>query len=288
MGENGGCWQSCQKCCFKWFKSVHTVHTQATVLQSCKSNSLTLNLFKRCETKQLRTNFIDDFRVMLQKKKWWMLWRKWMNLRNALSTGNILAKSQILGGVRASVPRSMIITQDWQAITESRGRYRVHNFCCDCYFNGQPLLEHLSCDVVTGSFEVQKTFGIRRLRARWNFCVQLRRKTALPGNETVMGVNFNMFLTFWAEMRRLRCFCVCVTGFEKLCTWYRPWDSVIVCRPCVIICRIKTGSGGVCCHNARGRVRNRKSNPDGVAGGIWRTVCTSPSALWQQTPTDRS
>ena len=42
-------------------------------------------------------------------------------------------------------------------------------------------------------------------------------------------------------------------------------------------CRIKTGSGGVCCHNARGRVRNRKSNPDGVAGGIWRTVRTSPS-----------
>ena len=33
-------------------------------------------------------------------------------------------------------------------------------------------------------------------------------------------------------------------------------------------CRIKTGSGGVCCHNARGRVRNRKSNPDGVAAGI--------------------
>ena len=53
-------------------------------------------------------------------------------------------------------------------------------------------------------------------------------------------------------------------------------------------CRIKTGSGGVCCHNAQGRVRNRKSNPDGVAGGIWRTVRTSPSALWEQTPTDRS
>ena len=56
----------------------------------------------------------------------------------------------------------------------------------------------------------------------------------------------------------------------------------------IAYCRIKTGSGGVCCHNARGRVRNRKSNPDGVAGGIWRTVRTSPSALWQQTPTDRS
>ena len=49
----------------------------------------------------------------------------------------------------------------------------------------------LACDVVTGSFEVQKTFGIRRLRARWDFCVQLCRKTALPGNETVVGVNFN-------------------------------------------------------------------------------------------------
>ena len=58
--------------------------------------------------------------------------------------------------------------------------------------------------------------------------------------------------------------------------------------PYGVPCRIKTGSGGVCCHNARGRVRNRKSNPDGVAGGIWRTVRTSPSALWQQTPTDRS
>ena len=56
----------------------------------------------------------------------------------------------------------------------------------------------------------------------------------------------------------------------------------------VMACRIKTGSGGVCCHNARGRVRNRKSNPDGVAGGIWRTVRTNPSALWQQTPTARS
>ena len=28
---------------------------------------------------------------------------------------------------------------------------------------------------------------------------------------------------------------------------------------------IKTGSGGVCCHNGRGRVRNRKSNPEGVS-----------------------
>ena len=47
-----------------------------------------------------------------------------------VTTGNRLAKSQILpvGGVRASVPRNTIITQGRQAITESRGRYRVHNF----------------------------------------------------------------------------------------------------------------------------------------------------------------
>ena len=44
------------------------------------------------------------------------------------NTGNTLAKSHILGGVRASVPRSTIITQGRQAITESRGRYWVHNF----------------------------------------------------------------------------------------------------------------------------------------------------------------
>ena len=36
-------------------------------------------------------------------------------------------------------------------------------------------------------------------------------------------------------MRRLRCFCLCVTGFEKMCTRYRSRDSVIACRPCVII-----------------------------------------------------
>ena len=51
------------------------------------------------------------------------------------------------------------------------------------------------------------------------------------------------------------------------------WISNFIAR-CVldVICRIKTGSGGVCCHNARGRVRNRKSNPDGIAGEIWRTL----------------
>ena len=49
-------------------------------------------------------------------------------MRHVTGTGNTLVKSQILGGIRASVPRSTIITQGRQAITESRGRYRVHNF----------------------------------------------------------------------------------------------------------------------------------------------------------------
>ena len=55
------------------------------------------------------------------------LWR-WLSCHGRMITGNTLAKSQILGGVRASVPRSTIITQGRQAVTESHGRYRVHNF----------------------------------------------------------------------------------------------------------------------------------------------------------------
>ena len=54
-------------------------------------------------------------------------WRR-HDMEAVSTTGNTLAKSQILWGIRASVPRSTIITQGRQAITESRGRYRVHNF----------------------------------------------------------------------------------------------------------------------------------------------------------------
>ena len=78
MSENGGCLQSSQNATFKLFKSVHT---QATVIQSCQSKLFTLNLLRKCETKQVRTNFIDNFRVMFQKKtKRQRLW-KWMNFR---------------------------------------------------------------------------------------------------------------------------------------------------------------------------------------------------------------
>ena len=78
-----------------------------------------------------------------------------------------------------------------------------------------------------------------------------------------------------------------VEDWEWISNFIPHFTGCEITYPCYS-CRIKTGSGGVCCHNARGRVRNRKSNPDGVAGGIWRTVRTSPSALWQQTLTDRS
>ena len=82
------------RCCFKRFKSVHT---QATVLQSCQLKLLTLNLFKRCATKQLRFNFIDNSRVMLQKKtKWRMLWRKWINLRTFWGSSNSSSSSNTL------------------------------------------------------------------------------------------------------------------------------------------------------------------------------------------------
>ena len=57
------------------------------------------------------------------------IWKQLITQKWAITaTGNTLAKSQMLGGVRASVPLSTIMTQGRQAITESRGRYRVHNF----------------------------------------------------------------------------------------------------------------------------------------------------------------
>ena len=51
---------------FKLFKSGPT---EATVLQSCQSKLFTLNLLTKCETKQLRTNFIDNLRVIPQQKQ---------------------------------------------------------------------------------------------------------------------------------------------------------------------------------------------------------------------------
>ena len=45
-----------------------------------------------------------------------------------------------------------------------------------------------------------------------------------------------------------------------------------------------TGSGGVCGHNLRGHVWNRNQILRPIGRRIWRTVCSSPSALWQQTP----
>ena len=68
---------------------------------------------------------------------WFVIFKRYVELTRLkiesrdpifFTTGNTLAKSQILGGVRASVPRSTIITQGRQAITESCRRYRVHNF----------------------------------------------------------------------------------------------------------------------------------------------------------------
>ena len=69
------------------FKPFKSVHTQATVLQSCQSKLLTTNVLKRCETKQLRTDFIDNLKVVLQKKKWRILW-KWVNFRKFCGSSN--------------------------------------------------------------------------------------------------------------------------------------------------------------------------------------------------------
>ena len=50
---------------------------------------------------------------------------------------------------------------------------------------------------------------------------------------------------------------------------------------------MKTGSGGVCCHNARGRVRNRKSNPEGVSPR-YLTYCSHKPECIVTTNPDRS
>ena len=55
----------------------------------------------------------------------------------------------------------------------------------------------------------------------------------------------------------------------------------------VFIYRIKTGSGGVCNHNAWGRVRNRKSNPDGFSPRDL-TYCSHKPECIVKTHPDRS
>ena len=107
----------------------------------------------------------------------------------------------------------------------------------------------------------------------------------MVGGERLAWMNNHIICLIWDPITHM-----CHHSISSLAKLLSCWgvmninDHTQLC----FVCRIKTGSGGVCCHNAWGRVRNRKSNPDGVAGGIWRTVRTSPSALWQQTPTDRS
>ena len=77
MGENRGCWNPVRSAAFKQFKSVYY---QDTILKSCQLKLLTLNLLTRCESKQLRANFINHLRVILQKNQngggqWRMLWQ---------------------------------------------------------------------------------------------------------------------------------------------------------------------------------------------------------------------
>ena len=47
---------------------------------------------------------------------------------------------------------------------------------------------------------------------------------------------------------------------------------------------IKTGSGGVCCHNALGLVRTVRQIPPATPSGFDFLFRTRPRALWQQTP----
>ena len=169
MGENWGCLQSCQKCCFKRFISVHT---QATVLQSCQSKLLTLKLFKRCETKQLRTNFIDNLRVMPQKKKkkeWRMLWRKWVNFRMFWGNSNSSSSwnTQISAATTTmfnyyTIHHKKIYLGTYGDIAAS-SRYPGHVYIITSY--------KLLYDVITypchGKIYMQLTRNLRVLAWRW-------------------------------------------------------------------------------------------------------------------------
>ena len=52
----------------------------------------------------------------------------------------------------------------------------------------------------------------------------------------------------------------------------------------IYISGIKTGSGGVCCPNARGHVRNRKSNPKGVSRRDLRYCSYKPECIGTTNP----
>ena len=56
----------------------------------------------------------------------------------------------------------------------------------------------------------------------------------------------------------------------------------------IIICEMVPRSEGVWCHNARRCVQSGNPIPRTLDHWIGRTVCTSPSAFWQQNLTDRS
>ena len=166
MGENGGCLQSCQKCCFKQFRSVDT---HATVLQSCQSKLLTLNLFKRCGTEQLRTNFIANLRVMLQKKKWWMLWRKWVNFRTFWGSSNSSLSSNTLISAAATTMFKYHTMQHYEIYIGTYGdistsiRYLGHVYIITSY--------KLLYDVITypchEKIYMQRTRSLQVLAWRW-------------------------------------------------------------------------------------------------------------------------
>ena len=97
MGENRGCWNPVRSAAFKQFKSVYY---QDTILKSCQLKLLTLNLLTRWESKQLRANFINHLRVILQKNQngggqWRMLWQ-WV--QSSLSKFKLSSEHGLLVG----------------------------------------------------------------------------------------------------------------------------------------------------------------------------------------------
>ena len=142
MGENRGCWNPVRSAAFKQFKSVYY---QDTILKSCQLKLLTLNLLTRCESKQLRTNFINHLKILQKKQhgggQWRMLWQ-WVNFRTFWGSSN--SNTLISDAAATMLKDNTIQHEEYNQMHEdiaARSRYLGHVYIITS--------RRILCDVIT-------------------------------------------------------------------------------------------------------------------------------------------
>ena len=124
----------------------------------------------------------------------------------------------------------------------------------------------------------------------WGCCDVEHHPKVISNLNITKSFSNNSFLRWEIILKLCRLHYIDKKRFDNWSGYYRLefrmsfWiniDVIFDIRPSIYIyiyivkgLRPVRGGGGGCCHNARGRVRNRNSNPEGF----------SPSALWQQPP----